>query len=76
VTACETAAIDTPIALAAPAKDRSSATLANIASHSMSGNFDIDNPATIAFINFYFEYRPSAPKLCGPQGTKEKRYVG
>jgi hypothetical protein len=41
--------------VAAPANEPSSATLANIASPSKSGSFDIDNPATVVFIHFYFE---------------------
>jgi hypothetical protein len=76
VTARETVATDMPIAWAAPANDRSSATLANIASPSKSGSFDIDIPATIAFIPFYFENAPSATNLCGPQRNTEMRYVG
>jgi hypothetical protein len=60
VTARETVATDTPMTRAAPANDRSSATLANIASPSKSGSFDIYIPATITFINFYFEKQPGA----------------
>jgi hypothetical protein len=41
--------------VAAPANEPSSATFANIASPSKSGSFDIDNPATVVFIHFYFE---------------------
>jgi len=51
------------MALAAAANDRSSATLANIASPSKSGSFDIGNPATMAFIHFYFENEGSATDL-------------
>ncbi|WP_448956745.1 hypothetical protein [Labrys neptuniae] len=40
---------------AAAAKDRSSATLANMANPSKSGSFDIYNFATMIFIHFYFE---------------------
>jgi hypothetical protein len=43
------------MARAAAAKERSSATFANIAIPSKSGNFDIDSPATMAFSNYYFE---------------------
>jgi hypothetical protein len=60
VTARETVATDTPIAWAALANDRSSATLANIARPSKSGSFDIDNPATMDFIHFYFKKEKSA----------------
>jgi hypothetical protein len=76
VSARETVATDTPLAWAAPANDRSSPTLANIASPSKSGSFDVGIPATIAFIPFYFENAPSATNLCGPQGNTEIRYVG
>jgi len=55
VTARDTVATETPVAFAAPANDLSSATFANIASPSKSGSFDIDNPATMTFIHFYFE---------------------
>jgi len=48
-------ATETPMVLAAAANERSSATFANIASPSKSGSFDIDNPATVVFIHFYFE---------------------
>jgi hypothetical protein len=66
VTARETVATDTPMARAAAAKDRSSATLANIASPSKSGSFDIDVPATITFIHFYFENASSTTNLYRP----------
>jgi hypothetical protein len=51
------------MARAAAAKERSSATFANIASPSKSGNFDIDNPATMVFIHYYFENRLGATSL-------------
>jgi hypothetical protein len=40
---------------AAAAKERVSATLAKIAKPSRSGSFDISNPETISFDNFYFQ---------------------
>ena len=46
----------------APHKLNITATFANIASPSKSGNFDIDNPATMAFIHFYFENIARAAK--------------
>ena len=49
--------------LAAAANERSSATFANIASPSKSGSFDIDNPATMTFIHFYFKNRVP-PQIC------------
>jgi hypothetical protein len=55
VTALETVATETPMAIAAAAKEPSSATFANIASPSKSGSFDIDNFATMTFNHFYFE---------------------
>ena len=76
VTVREIVATDTPMALDAPANDRSSATLANIARSSKSGSFDIDNPATIAFIHFYFENASAATRSCGPQRNMEMRDVG
>src|SRR6476646_5851160 len=51
------------MARAAAAKECSSATFANIASPSKSGDFDIDNPATMAFIYFYFEKTAGATFL-------------
>ncbi|KWR84481.1 hypothetical protein [Cupriavidus sp. IDO] len=39
----------------AAADEPSSATFSIIASHSKSGSFDIDNPATMVFIHFNFE---------------------
>jgi hypothetical protein len=58
------------MALAAAANDRSSATLANIASPSKSSSFDIDNPATMTFIYFYFENEGSATDLCDGRRTQ------
>jgi hypothetical protein len=54
------------MARAAAANDRSSATLANIARPSKSGNFDIDNSATMIFHHFYFEKSSSATDLLAP----------
>jgi hypothetical protein len=54
-------ATDTPIARAAAANERCSATLANITNPSRSGSFDIDNPAMIDFYSIYFSDAPSAP---------------
>src|ERR1700720_2401453 len=54
------------MACAAAANDRSSATLANIAIPSKSGNFDIDNSATMDFHHFYFENAASATDLLQP----------
>jgi hypothetical protein len=55
VTARETVATETPIVAAAAANEPSSATFANIANPSKSGNFDIGNFATMAFNHFHFE---------------------
>jgi hypothetical protein len=52
------------MARAAAAKERSLATFANIASPSKSGNFDIDNLATMAFIHIYFENIAGATHFC------------
>src|SRR5271166_542318 len=60
--------METPMVLAAAANERSSATFANIASPSKSGSFDIDNPATMTFIHFYFEKSHSATDLYRRQG--------
>jgi hypothetical protein len=40
--------------------------LANIASPSKSGSFDIDNSATMDFIHFYFKNEKSATDFPGP----------
>jgi hypothetical protein len=76
VTARETVATDTPMARAAAANDRSSATLANIAIPSKSGNFDIDNPATISFYHFYFEKSAFATDLLQPALRGGKPFQG
>jgi hypothetical protein len=60
--------METPMVLAAAANECSSATFANIASPSKSGSFDIDNPATMTFIHFYFEKSRSATDLACQQG--------
>jgi hypothetical protein len=59
--------------LAAAANERSSATFANIASPSKSGSFDIDNPATMTFIHFYFENSRPATDLSRQQGDRSWR---
>jgi hypothetical protein len=64
------------MARAAAANDRSSATLANIAIPSKSGNFDIDNPATISFYSFYFEKTAFATDLSGPPQEAETPFQG
>jgi hypothetical protein len=43
---------------AAAANERISATLAKIAKPSRSGSFDMSNPETIDFDNFYFQFEP------------------
>jgi hypothetical protein len=64
------------MAKAAAANDRSSATLANIAIPSKSGNFDIDNPATISFHHFYFEKSVFATDLLSPPREAETPFQG
>jgi hypothetical protein len=59
------------MAWAAAANERSSATLANIASPSKSGSFDIDISATMNFIHYYFANWLAATDFwptgkCGP----------
>jgi hypothetical protein len=76
VTARETVATDTPMARAAAANDRSSATLANIASPSKSGSLDIDIPATMIFIHFYFEKPAPATRLSRPASRCGKPFEG
>jgi hypothetical protein len=56
---------------AAAANERSSATLANMASPSKSGSFDIDNPVTMNFNLFYFENSVSTTCSCYPQRDTE-----
>ena len=63
MTVRETAATDRPMAWAAVANDRCSATFAYIASFSKSGSFDIDIAAMMAFSPFYFGSATSVPSL-------------
>src|SRR5260370_19981608 len=58
LTAFETVALDSFSSAAAPAKERVSATFAKIAKPSRSGSFDISNPETVDFDNFYFQFMP------------------
>src|SRR5262245_40479081 len=56
LTAFETVALDSFSSIAAAAKERVSATFAKIAKPSRSGSFDISNPETVDFDNFYFHF--------------------
>src|SRR5258708_4576957 len=55
LTAFETVALERFSSAAAAAKERASATFAKIAKPSRSGSFDMANPETIDFDNFYFQ---------------------
>src|SRR5580700_4798886 len=55
-TAFETVALDRLSSAAAAANERVSATFAKIAKPSRSGSFDMSNPETIGFDNFYFQF--------------------
>jgi hypothetical protein len=54
-TAFETVALDSFSSVAAPEKERVSATFAKIAKPSRSGSFDMSNPETICFDKLYFQ---------------------
>jgi hypothetical protein len=67
LTAFETVAFESLSSAAAAANERISATLAKIAKPSRSGSFDMSNPETIDFDNFYFQFE----RLSIPLGTKQ-----
>jgi hypothetical protein len=48
----------------------------NMAGLSNSGRFQIDIPATITFVHFYFENAPSTTNWCGQEANTEMRHVG
>src|SRR5258708_2203406 len=68
LTAFETVALESFSSAAAAAKERVSATFAKIAKPSRSGSFDMSNPETIDFDNFYFQLVP----LSIPVGAKRR----
>jgi hypothetical protein len=63
LTAFETVALESFNSAAAAAKERVSATFAKIAKPSRSGSFDMSNPETIGFDNFYFQFADMSIRL-------------